>query len=248
MTYAKGNGGERGLPTCVWTCVLVLALLVALSASSVGAYAATYASRDPEVLLVDASTGAEVSKTMDLFSSAYVNSSGQTVVAASNGQKVVAPGTQGSYAFAVRNSGGAQARYKVWAEATQNDSNMAVPLELTLSNGNRGSDSLSDAGELAPGSMAVYRIGWEWPFEVGSELDARDTALGQSAAAHKVAYSVTVHMQAEADDAAVAAGDMAATGDNTPIAMFVALIGAALAALVAVAFVLRRRQAEGARR
>ena len=247
MTYAKSNGGERGLLVRIWICARVLMLLVALSASSVGAYAATYASRDPEVLLIDASTGAEVSKTMDLFSSAYVNSSSQTVVAASDGQKVVAPGTQGSYAFAVRNSGGMQARYKVWAEASQNGSDGAIPLELSLSSGNLSSDSLSDAGELAPGSMAVYRIGWEWPFEAGSELDARDTALGQSAAAHKVAYSVTVHMQAEADDSAVTAGDMAATGDNMPIAMFVALIGVVLAALVAVAFVLRRRQAEGAR-
>lgn len=246
MTYAKSNEGERSLLACVWACALALVLLVALSTSSVGAYAATYASRDPEVLLIDASTGAEVSKTMDLFSSAYVNSSGQTVVAASDGQKVVAPGTQGSYAFAVRNSGGTQARYKVWAEASQNGNDSVIPLELNLSNGNRGGDSLSDAGELAPGDTAVYRIGWEWPFEAGPELDARDTALGQSAAAHKVAYSVTVHMQAEADDGVVAAGDMAATGDNMPIAMFAALIGVALAAFVAVAFVLRRRQAEGA--
>ena len=107
MKNAPCNRGKdaRRLLARVWTCVLVLALLAVLSVSSVGAYAATYASRDPQVLFLDAASGQEVTQTMDLFQNAYVNDQGQTVVASEDGSKVVAPGTSGSYSFAVRNSG-----------------------------------------------------------------------------------------------------------------------------------------------
>lgn len=246
MKNTTSKGG-RGPLVCVWTCALVLALLVAVSASSVGACASTYISRDPEVLLLDTSTGKELTKTMNLFSSAYVNAEGQTVVASSDGESVVAPGTRGSYSFTVRNSGGTGARYKVWAEATQEGSDAVIPLELSLSNGERVSGDLADEGELASGTSAVYRIGWEWPFESGADADARDTALGQDAANRKVVYNVAVHMRAEADsdDAARAVtGHMPGTGDAALPVAPLALVGIVLVA-IALLLLRCRRAADG---
>lgn len=265
MTYAKSKGNGRGLLACVWACALVLALLVVVSASSVGAYAATYSARDPQVLFLDAATDTELTSTMDLFDAAYVNASGQTVVASSDGEKVVAPGTSGSYDFAVRNSGGTKATYKVWAETEQSGTTIAIPLELTLANGSTACDNLADSGELAPGKSAVYRIAWTWPFEDAAEqdaaangttasdanadaatlttADARDTALGDIAATRRASYKVTLHMTAEADYPA-RTGRAPQTGDTTNLAA-PAIIAAVAVVLIVVALIVRRRNKDG---
>ena len=271
MTYAKSKGNGRGLLACVWACALVLALLVVVSASSVGAYAATYAARDPQVLFLDAATDTELTSTMDLFDAAYVNANGQTVVASSDGEKVVAPGTSGSYDFAVRNSGGTKATYKVWAETEQNGTTIAIPLELTLANGSTACDNLTDAGELAPGKSAVYRIAWTWPFEDAAEQDAaasdaaasdaatsdaadtnaatlttadtRDTALGDIAATRRASYKVTLHMTAQADYPA-RTGRAPQTGDTTNLAV-PAIIAAVAVVLIVVALIVRHRNRDG---
>lgn len=265
MTYAKSKRNGRGLLACVWTCALVLALLAVVSTSSVGAYAATYASRDPQVLFLDAATGSELTSTMDLFDAAYVNASGQTVVASADGDKVIAPGTHGAYAFAVRNSGGTQATYKVWAEAEQNGTNIAIPLTLSLTSGDATCANMADAGELAPGKSAVYRIAWAWPFEEGAAADAnaadananaddaaepaittadaRDTALGNAAVTRRATYKVTVHMTAQADYPE-RGGRAPQTGDTTNL-LVPAAIAIVAVVLIVIALVVRRRNKEG---
>lgn len=239
MNNATNRRDSRRLAR-IWTCALVLALLCVISSSSVGAYAAGYASRDPEVLFLDAASGTELTSTMDLFRNAYVNDEGQTVVASDDGSKVVAPGTSGSYEFAVRNSGGTAATYKVWAEASQDGADVRIPIQISLTNGSRTCENLADVGKLSSGSSAVYRIAWEWPFEGrgadGSVLrsaDARDTALGNAAAARRASYSVTIHLAAEADYPVRDGGAAPSTGDTAlPAWPFALLAAIALAAAV----------------
>ena len=245
------KNGRRALAG-VWACALVLVVLVVVSLSSVGAQAATYASRDPEVLFLDAASGNELTTTMDLFKNAYVNASGQTVVASADGTKLVAPGTSGSYNFVVRNSGGQPATYRVWAEASQDGASQTIPLTLSLASGATTCASLADSGELAPGKSAVYRIAWEWPYESGdtSELvqaaDAHDTTLGNEPAARRATYTVTLHMQAEADypertDRAPQTGD-----SSLPMPAVSAIVVAG-ALLVLLGLAARRRNREGGR-
>lgn len=241
----------RRLLARVWTCVLVLALLVVLSVSSVGAYAATYASRDPQVLFLDAATGQEVTQTMDLFQNAYVNAQGQTVVASEDGSKVVAPGTSGSYSFAVRNSGGLPATYKVWAETAQDGATIAIPLDVALTSGSSTYANLADAGELEPGNSAIYAISWQWPFEEGktaadlAATDSRDTALGNQAVARRATYTVTLHMQAEAEypPAQNAAGRPPFTGEQLMPVAILGACGLLLVVLAIIAVIRNRREA-----
>ena len=246
MSNASNNKNGRRTLVRVWTCVLVFALLSVISISSVGAYAATYASRDPEVLFIDTASGGEVTSTMDLFKNAYVNSEGQTVVAGSDGSKVMAPGTSGSYEFAVRNSGGQPASYRVWAETEQDGTTKVIPLQVSLTSGQSVCQNLADAGQLEPGKSAIYSIAWQWPFEEGQTAEARaasnvrDTALGNEAAAHRATYKVTLHMQAEAEyPPAQPAGRTPFTGEALlPIALLLVLG----VALVVVAVIARRRR------
>ena len=244
MSNASSRRNANRTLTRVWTCVLVLALLAVVSLSSVGAYAATYASRDPEVLFLDTATEQELTSTMDLFKNAYVNASGQTVVASADGTKIVAPGTSGSYEFAVRNSGGQPATYRVWAETEQAGTTQVIPLQVSLASGQRACQNLADAGELAPGNSAIYSIAWEWPFEEGQTTEARaasdvrDTTLGNAAATARASYTVTLHMTAEADYAPANGGTAPNTGEQ---AMPVALLVIAAALLIVVAVFMRRR-------
>ena len=231
MSNASNNKNGRRTLVRVWTCALVLVLLSVISISSVGAYAATYASRDPEVLFID---------------TAYVNSEGQTVVAGSDGSKVMAPGTSGSYEFAVRNSGGQPASYRVWAETEQDGTTKVIPLQVSLTSGQSVCQNLADAGQLEPGKSAIYSIAWQWPFEEGQTAEARaasnvrDTALGNEAAAHRATYKVTLHMQAEAEyPPAQSGGRTPFTGEALlPIALLLVLG----VALVVVAVIARRRR------
>ena len=250
MKNAPRNKDGRRLLARVWTCVLVLALLVVLSVSSVGVYAATYASRDPQVLFLDAATGQEVTQTMDLFQNAYVNAQGQTVVASEDGSKVVAPGTSGSYSFAVRNSGGQPATYKVWAETTQDGASVSIPLDVALTSGSATCQNLADASELDPGNSAIYAISWQWPFEEGqtpatlAASDARDTNLGNQAAARRATCTVTLHMQAEAEypPAQSAGGRAPFTGEQVmPVAILV-VCGLLLLVVAVIAAIRNRRE------
>ena len=221
MSNATHTTNARRTLMRVWVCALVLGLLTVVSVSSVGAYAVTYASRDPQVLFLDTSTGKEVTSAMDLFKNAYVNAQGETVVASSDGNKIVAPGTSGSYEFAIRNSGGQPATYQVWAETSQNGTTQVIPLQVKLKSGQTSCKDLSDTGELAPGKSAIYSIAWQWPFEEGQAAsartasDERDTQLGDEAAAHRASYNVTLHMSAQAETPAKGTGKhMPGTGDT----------------------------------
>lgn len=235
----------------VWVCALVLALFTVVSASSAGAYATVFVSRDPQVLFVDTASGKEVFATMDLFKNAYVNAKGQTVVAASDGTRVIAPGTSGSYEFAVRNSGGQPATYQVWAETSQNGTTRVIPLKVDLKSGQASCENLADVGELKPGKSAVYRIAWQWPLEEGrtvqarSDADARDTAMGDEAAVRHVSYKVTLHMTAQAEHPAKASKKhMPGTGDIVrPFALLALLILGVVLVLVGAG--IRRRNARG---
>ena len=254
MGNATHIAGKRHTLMCVWVCALVLVLLTFVSASGVGAYAAPFASRDPQVLFIDTVSGNEVTDTMDLFQSAYVNEKGETVVASSDGTKVVAPGTSGTYEFAVRNSGGQPATYRVWAETSQNGTTQIIPLQVSLKSGRSACEDLSDSGQLDPSKSAIYSIAWQWPFEQGDSDLARtasnesDTNLGDKAAAHRVSYKVTLHMTAEADYPAKASKKhMPGTGDAFRPAVLLALIALGVV-LVLAGIGIHRRSTRGSGR
>lgn len=250
MSNASHTNKPRRMLVRVWVCALVLSLLTIVSVSSVGAYATAYVSRDPQVLFIDAASGKEVASTMDLFQNAYVNEKGETVVASADGTKIVAPGTSGSYEFAVRNSGGQPATYQVWAEVSQDGTTQIIPLKVDLKSGQASCENLSDQGELAPGKSALYSIAWCWPFEEGqtgevrAASDERDTRLGDEAA-RRASYKVTLHMIAQAEYPAKDGGKhMPGTGDAVRPWLLLALAVLGMV-LVAVGVYARRRNNRG---
>ena len=138
---------------------------------------------------------------VDIFRVEYENDSHEISVAGKNNEKVIAPGTENTYTFAVKNLHSGQLDYKLMAEAffTGPDGvSFTIPVEARLMGKDGwlvGSDTeyrpvlelngAEDGGSLPSKHHDMYTLQWRWPFE--SDLDgdgnfddgdALDTWLG----------------------------------------------------------------------
>ncbi|MBR7147023.1 MAG: hypothetical protein IKD11_04805, partial [Oscillospiraceae bacterium] len=138
---------------------------------------------------------------VDIFRVSYENGSHEISVAGKNNEKVIAPGTENTYTFAVKNLHSGQLDYKLMAEAyfTGPDGlDFTIPVEARLMGKDGwlvGSDTefrpvlelngAEDGGSLPSKHHDMYTLEWRWPFE--SDLDgdgnfddgdALDTWLG----------------------------------------------------------------------
>jgi hypothetical protein len=97
-------------------------------------------SRHVTVNGADGSTWTLTTNTIDLFQSSYQNGDQQETVKSSDGKKVIAPGTSGSYTFSVKNTGSTLLAYKLWLEkafqVTADGGESAIlPVQVRLSSG-----------------------------------------------------------------------------------------------------------------
>ena len=198
---------------------------------------------------------------IDLFHIRYTNGSGEISVQGENGDKIVAPGTDGNYTFSLKNTGSKEAEYKVWIEASTNSGNIVFPVLTKMKNTDGwllGSDDawenaedlngVSVQGQMAAGKSEEYTIYWQWPFE--QEEDDRDTALGNLNDGQELTYTVTIHTQATMDTDSGAADrsqgtsiNPVKTGDNTTVTRWILILMAAAAVFgIGLYFIYRRKK------
>ena len=152
--------------------------------------------------------------TIELFEVSYRNDNGQITVQSADKNKVIAPGTGGSYTFSLNNSSDLNSNYQVWLEADLSTGASGIPIEFRMS----GSDGWTDGkGEwltadelnkitarknLYSGKSTEYTLYWRWAFERGE--DSVDTAYGNMQAgtgnttentnvSQSISYKVTLH-------------------------------------------------------
>ena len=119
---------------------------------------------------------------VDLFSTAYASDTdgvdGNTVVSA-NTDKVIAPGTKGSFSFSIQNKSEVTAKYQLEYALTKSAD---IPIEFSTDEttwSTNIADLDVDFTNLAIGSDAVnVTVYWRWQFENGISTDEADTALG----------------------------------------------------------------------
>ncbi|MEO1772245.1 LPXTG cell wall anchor domain-containing protein [Candidatus Enterococcus ferrettii] len=121
-------------------------------------------------------------------------------------EKLIAPGTSGSYSFTVHNNYHRPINYKLIG---RNENKPEIPLEFKLRimdgpwiKGEEETWSLwSDTfplnyqRTLLSGSDETIQVMWQWPFE--RDRDAGDTLFGQRALSEKLAYQLTLNVVAE---------------------------------------------------
>lgn len=110
----------------------------------------------------------------DLFDTTYDDATSPSVKS-SEDDKVIAPGTTGSFALVIENSSEVTAEYIIEFSVTNTEN---IPVKFSVDNGASWTDNLTNVTEtaLAMGSSETITVQWKWEF---SGDDSTDTGLGE---------------------------------------------------------------------
>lgn len=167
-----------------------------------------YTSRGPKLESRDEELVWSTETQVELFRAEYANEEGVITVQSANGEKVIAPGTENSYTFKLKNTGSAPLEYTVDVSAFFTAANEAIPMTARLSRydgkwivGDGDSfipvaqlGQIEDSATLGAGKFTYYTLDWCWPFESGD--DARDTALGAVTATQDLSFTLVIETTA----------------------------------------------------
>lgn len=147
---------------------------------------------------------------VDIFQKSYSGQDGNVTVKSGDSEKVIAPGTDGSYTFTLKNTGKKGADYKVWIETSISSGLRKASLQTRMTGKDGwllgGSDSWTPLAELdgaaeeshlEAGKSAAYTISWQWPYE--QDEDSLDTSLGNLTDEQNLTCRVTIHTVATGD-------------------------------------------------
>lgn len=178
---------------------------------------------------------------IEIFKVAYENESGEITVKSESGDAVIAPGTENSAVFKLKNTGTVPLDYYVNMNLTISSSNeeLKIPIEIRLSRYDGiwvvgGSDKYvnvyevtdgSDVGVLGPGKYIYYTLDWRWPFEGESDVmvaDLYDTMLGNLKAEEELVFIVELESYATEGEPGSDGGLIVPeTGDTNDIRLWI---------------------------
>lgn len=170
---------------------------------------------------------------IEIFRISYENGTGQVTVNSENGDKLLAPGTENSYSFALENTGSNPVKYQMSMEAYFTDGTHVIPVEARVSSHEGvylcGSASgyapvldlnqVTDFGSLRPGYIMPYTLQWRWPFEIDDEYD---TMLGNLAVDEDI--SLTIVIRTTASYTPEASSGIPKTGDTSNIGLMLTIM------------------------
>lgn len=198
----------------------------AQSALSSGLEAKNQKPDSPYFHVEDADQVWSTETSVDIFKTSYHNQDGRVTVASGDSDKVIAPGTEGSYTFTLKNTGKQEADYKVWIETSISSALTGAELKTRMTGregwilGERDTwksiselDGVSEESHLAAGKSADYTISWQWPFE--QEDDAHDTSLGNLGGEQDLTCTVTIYTVAAGSTGGHNSGSSGSSGDGT---------------------------------
>ena len=151
---------------------------------------------------------------VDIFKSSYKNGRQEITVAGKNNEKVIAPGTENTYTFALKNTDDGWMDYKVMVEAFftgLDGTGKTIPVQARLQGQSWlvGSeteyrpvlelDGVEESSILRPKSHTTYTLQWQWPFEQDlngdgfiDDGDALDTWLANQSNDVSLTIRITV--------------------------------------------------------
>ncbi len=159
----------------------------------------------------------ESGNTIDLFKNKYLNADGDITVESANGDKVIAPGTENSYDFKLKNTGNISLDYTLKIDCQFAYDGAKLPVQIRLRCGNEWIvgdentwvywenmvDLFDKTRTVESGDYILYTIDWRWPYEADPELledmnvalweaDKNDTILGNAATETNTRFDVNI--------------------------------------------------------
>lgn len=174
---------------------------------------------------------------VEIFRVSYVNGEQVITVNSGNGDKTIAPGTENSYTFKLKNTGNAALDYTATVDAYFTPADIEIPITGRLNRydgtwiiGGKNEyakvtvlDTAEDKATLGAGKYTYYTLDWLWPFESGN--DGSDTMLGNLAADQDLTFTIVIKTTATEssdpyDDSGITPPQ---TGDNTNLTLWIVL-------------------------
>lgn len=210
--------------------------------------------RAPDEAGFAVSDGEKIWKTkteVEIFRASYENGEGIVTAESFDGKKIVAPGTENSYTFKLKNTGNTGIYYTLEIDAYITPGDEMIPIESRVSRhdgkwiagGNESwveipvLDSAEDHYALSAGRYAYYTLDWRWPFEGDDE---NDTRLGNLAMEEDITVTIVITTTAVSaeDDPDLEEGLVPPnTGDESILSLWISLaVGAAVLLIIVAIF------------
>ncbi len=187
---------------------------------------------------------------VEIFCVSYVNGEQVITVNSGNGDKVIAPGTENSYTFKLKNTGNVALDYTVEIDACFTPADIEIPITGRLNRydgkwvvGGKDEyakvsvlDTAEDNATLGAGKYTYYTLDWLWPFESGN--DELDTMLGNLAVDQELTFTIVIKTTATEssnpyDDSGITPPQ---TGDNTNLTLWIVLAVSSFAMMIFLLF------------
>ena len=211
---------------------------------------ATQPPRNPGFEASDDNTVWSTNTQVEIFRISYVNGEQIITVNSDNGDKIIAPGTENSYTFKLKNTGNVALDYTVEVDAYFTPADIEIPITGRLNRydgkwvvGGKDEyakvpvlDAAEDNGTLGAGKYTYYTLDWLWPFESGN--DELDTMLGNLATEQDLTFTIVIKTTATEsfdpyDDSGITPPQ---TGDNTNLTLWIVLAVGSFAMMMFLLF------------
>ena len=140
---------------------------------------------------------------VDIFRTSYQDGAHNITVNSGNGDKIIAPGTENSYTFKLKNTYSLPMDYSVTVKAYFTPDDVYIPVDCRLSRddgawiaGDANTwktvpqfDGTTDYAVLSEFSYVTYTLDWQWPYEGN---DALDNALAQRAEQEDLTLTIEI--------------------------------------------------------
>lgn len=194
---------------------------------------------------------------VEIFRVSYENGEQIVTVNSGNGDKIIAPGTENSYVFKLKNTGDVALDYTVEIDAYVTPASISIPITGRLSRydgvwvvGDSEQyaqlpqlDEGEDSAVLGAGNYTYYVLDWAWPFE--GESDELDTYLGNLAMNGDLTFTLSITTTATESDDPFADGGIKPppTGDNVQTVLW-SLLAVCISVIVLLLIFYRKKQQE----
>ncbi len=203
----------------------------------------------------DGSTVWSTNTEVEIFRVSYENGQGVVTVKSADGQKIIAPGTENSYTFKLKNTGDVALECNVKVDAHFTPEGFSVPIKGRVSRydgkwvvGSADAyadvdslDKAEDSMTLAAGRYIYYTLDWMWPYE--GDGDAFDTLIGNMAEGDELTFTIVITTTAT-ETTAEGGGILPPTTGDDGCALWILLLVVSLAMILLLIFAPKRRRGE----